>query len=331
MAKVQKFTWLLALLLAGCSANHGPVLRVGYFDNLTHAQALVGIQQGSFQEALPGVKVEWKRFNSGPQAVEALFAGDLDLAYVGPGPALNGYLRSQGRALRVLASACSGGAALVVQSGLNYRGPQSLRGLRLATPQLGNTQDVAARLWLLKAGLKPDQDVLVTPVENPDLLALFQRGALAAAWTVEPWVSRLQTQAGAKVVLEEGTLWPQGRYLTTVLAASGGLLKDHPAWALAFLQAHRRMTSWIRLHPDQAQDLVNRQLALDSGKALDKSLLASAWKRLEFSADLDPGLLVQEAAHAQQLGFWKGPLPRAEEIFYTLVPDAAGPPATDSK
>ncbi len=313
---------LLGLLFCGCSSRGAQVLRVGYFDNLTHAQALVGIQRGTFREALPGVEIRWKRFNAGPQAVEAMFAGDIDLAYLGPNPALNGYLRSNGAALRVLASACSGGAALVVQPDLDFKGPRSLVGRRLATPQLGNTQDVAARLWLQRAGLNPDGDVLVTPVENPDLPALFQKKAVAGAWTVEPWVSRL-VKAGGRVALEESSLWPHGRYLTTVLAASGDLLARHPGWARGFLTAHRQVTAWIRRNPAQARRLVRLQLAKDTGKDVDPALLKSAWSRLDFDANLDPALLVRVAEHAQKLGFWKGALPKVEDVYVLDLPPAS--------
>lgn len=310
---------ILAILLLAASlgraASSPVVIRVGYLTNLTHAQALLGRHEGSFQKGLKEATIEWKAFNAGPSVIEALFAGELDFAYIGPNPALNGYLKSGGQALKVLAPSASGGAALVVQPDIKFTGPSTFKGLRVATPQLGNTQDVAARQWFLEAGLKPNQDVLITPMANADQLLLFQKKSLSASWTVEPWVSRLVEEAGGKVALEEKKLWPKGQYLTTVLIGRQGFLKDHADLTGRFVGVHADLTRWIRKNSDKARRLVNEELGAETGKPLAPKVLKSAWKRLEFTVDADPGLLILAGKAAVKLGFLKEPLPKTEEIF----------------
>ena len=200
-----------------------PPVRIGYFANITHAQALVGKANGTFEKRM-GVKIDWKGFNAGPTAMEALLSGALDIAYVGPNPAVNAYLRSGGKALRVISGACSGGAALVVHRESGVTRPADLKGKRVASPELGNTQDVALRHWLATQGLKPNRDVKVLPVKNSEIMLLFQQKQIAAAWVPEPWVSRLVAEAGGTIMVDERSLWPEGRFTTAVVVVSGAFL-----------------------------------------------------------------------------------------------------------
>lgn len=305
----------LVMVCAACGGKKKGEVRIGYFPNLTHAQALVGMEKGDFQAALPGRLVTWKSFNAGPSVIEALFAGELDLAYVGPNPALNGWIKSKGEALKVVAGAAEGGAGLVVQAGADFKGPASLRGKKLSTPQFGNTQDIAARLWILDAGLDPEKDVDTTPLANADALLLFQKKALAAAWTVEPWVSRLEAEAGARLVLEEKSLWPKGRYVTTCLIGARGFLEKDPDAAARLVQAHAAVTRWIQSHAAEAGALVNARLKADTGKALDEKVLKRAWSRIRFTSEMDPSLLIKAGEKAARLNFIKGSLPSEEQIF----------------
>ena len=238
----MKTTLMLALCLCLCASVRAEkvILRVGHFPNVTHAQGVIahGLSRsgkGWFEERLgPDVEIQWFVYNAGPSAMEAIFARSIDLTYVGPNPAINAYLRSHGEEIRIVAGACSGGAALVVRPDENITKDADFRGKRIATPQFGNTQDVACRAWLLSKGLRITMvggDARVIPTDNPDQLSLFQRGEMDAVWTVEPWVSRLVAEAGGKVYLDEGSLWPDtgGRYVTTHLVSSVKLLKDRPA------------------------------------------------------------------------------------------------------
>src|SRR6266702_8620999 len=193
---------LLALALVGCGSqtssgsSSGPItVNLGYFPNLTHAVALVGVERGTFQNALgPNVKLVTKTFNAGPALIEALFAGDIDIGYVGPSPAINGYVKSHGEALRIIAGAASGGAEFIVRPGANIKSPSDLNGKKLATPQLGGTQDVSLRYYLQQHGLKPADKggtVQIVPTDNPNILTLFKQARIDGAWVPEPWATRL--------------------------------------------------------------------------------------------------------------------------------------------
>jgi len=298
---------LLALALSaalGCSRAKGPdaPLRLGYFPNVTHAQALVGVDDGTFARALP-VKLETRMFNAGPAAMEALLAGDLDASYVGPGPAAIAFLRTHGQALRVVAGAASGGAALVVK---DARAPKDLAGKRVASPQLGNTQDVALRMWLRQEGLhdaRGQGPVEVTPLANPDILALFARGDLAGAWVPEPWAARLVAEAGGRILVDERSLWPEGRFPTTVLVVSARALERRRADVIALVRAHLELTR--RWQADRAAfaRLANAAYGKRTGKALPDAVLFDAFSRVEPVSDPLPRQLERMARDAQELGF----------------------------
>jgi NitT/TauT family transport system substrate-binding protein len=303
---------LCAAAAPGCSQgpkdSNAPVeVRAGHFPNITHAQPLVGKARGRFESALKGqATVSWKVFNAGPSAIEALFAGELDLAYVGPGPAITGYVRSDGRALRVVAGACSGGAALVVRADAGIEQPADFAGKSLATPQLGNTQDISARFWLIDHGLdwlERGGTVRVLPLANPDQLTLFLKKELDAAWTVEPWVSRLEQEAGGRVFLEEGSLWPGGKYVTTNLVVATPFLEKHPDLVRAWIAEHVAITSWIRENQDEALKLINEEIRRDTGAALPEAILQSSFRRLELTDDPLRDTVRTSADRSFQLGF----------------------------
>lgn len=288
------------------------LLRVGYFPNVTHAQGIIGsdsTRQGSgwFEKTLgPDVEVQWFSFNAGPSAMEAIFAGSIDLAYVGPNPALNAYMRSKGDEIRVLAGAALGGAALVVRNDLDIDKPADFKGLRIATPQLGNTQDIAARAWFGSHGLRvtlTGGDVFVIPTRNPDQLSLFQTGRLDGVWTVEPWVSRLLLEAGGKIHLE------QPDAVTTLLVCSARLLRDRPELALAFRDAHSGLTAWINENPGAAREWIRTALSAETRREIPAGLILDAWPRLHFTAELKPESLESFVRDAQAVGFLKDAIP----------------------
>jgi len=302
------------LLLLSAAAVHAEkiVLRVGYFPNITHAQGVIGSQttrtgHGWFEQRLgPDVTIQWFAFNAGPSAMEAVFAGSIDLTYVGPNPALNAYIRSRGDEIRVLAGAAEGGAALVVAGDGRIKTPEDFRGKRLATPQFGNTQDVAARVWLKKQGFKITQtgdDVFILPTANPDQLALLSTGKIDAVWTVEPWVSRLEQEAGGRVFLEQRDV------VTTLLVSSVRLLKEHPELAQKFRAAHVELTAWINAHEDEARELVRAGLSAETRREFSARLVASAWPRLHFTSSLVPAQIEGLVADAQGVGFLPDALP----------------------
>ena len=305
--------FLLLFFLGALAARAEKItLRVGYFPNITHAQGIIGSEttregHGWFEQRLgPDVTIQWFAYNAGPSAMEAIFAGSIDLTYVGPSPALNAYIRAEGDEIRVLAGAAEGGAALVVHDDGSIEQPGDFKGRRLATPQLGNTQDVAARAWLKKQGFRitlTGGDVQVLPTENPDQLALFQRGQVDAVWTVEPWVSRLELNAKGKVYLE------QKDAVTTVLVASVNLLKTHPELAEKFRAAHAELTAWINAHPDEAKSLVRAGLKVATRHDVPVALVDNAWRRLHFTDQVAPSQLAALVTDAQSVGFLRNAIP----------------------
>ena len=238
--------------------------------------------------------------------MEALFAGSIDLTYVGPNPALNAYIRSRGDEVRVLAGAAEGGAALVVRGDSGIAQPSDFKGRRIATPQFGNTQDVAARAWLKQQGFKitiSGGDASVVPTANPDQLQLFSQGKLDAVWTVEPWVSRLELEAGGKVFLE------QKDAVTTVLVARAKFLKANPALTEKFRAAHIELTAWIGTHATEAQEQVRASLGAETRREMPAALVASAWKRLHFTADVSSAQFSALIGEAQGVGFLRDAIP----------------------
>ena len=248
---------LISIPLAVSIAGEKTVIRVGHFPNITHVQGLVAHNlsrqgKGWFEARLgANAEIQWFTYNAGPSAMEAIFARSIDLTYVGPGPALNAYAKSQGEEIRIIAGAANGGAALVVQPETDLKVPSDFKGKKIATPQLGNTQDISCRAWLASGGLKITQlggDAQVLPTQNPDQLPLFQQKKIDAVWTVEPWVSRLETEAGGKVLVEEPNT------ATTVLVSSAKFLTENRGLAGKFCQAHRELTDWILHNPEEAQE-----------------------------------------------------------------------------
>lgn len=263
-------------------------LRLGYFPNVTHAAAVAGVERNIFTDALgDNVKLQTATFNAGPAAVEALFGGALDATYIGPNPAINAFAKSNGDAIRIIAGATSGGASLVVKANINS--PKDLKGKKVATPQLGNTQDVAARAWFDKQGLKTNPqgggDVSIMPQENAQTLELFKSGQIAGAWVPEPWATRLVTDGGGKVLVDERDLWPGGEFVTTHLIVRTEYLEEHPDVVKDLLVGHLEATEFVNRKPADARAVVNGGIEKITGKRLPDAVIASAWKSLKFTVD----------------------------------------------
>ncbi|MBL8094697.1 MAG: ABC transporter substrate-binding protein [Anaerolineales bacterium] len=282
-------------------------LRVGYFPNLTHSQALIGLARGDFREALGNdVSIEATSFNAGPAVIEALFAGAIDLAYIGPNPAINGYVKSRGEALRIVAGATSGGAAFVVRPEAGINGPDDLAGKKLATPQLGGTQDVALRNYIVTHGLKTVEnggDVEIVPTDNSQTLDLFRQGMIDGAWVPEPWASRLVVEGGGAIFIDERDLWPNGDFVTTHIIVSTAFLEAHPDIIRNWLRAHVAITQWELEHPDEAKAAVNAEIERITGRKLPDAVLEQAWTRLRVTWDPIAPSLTTAAESAFTAGF----------------------------
>jgi NitT/TauT family transport system substrate-binding protein len=289
----------------GEAADGGTVLRLGYFPNVTHAAALVGIEEGMIAEALgDGVELQAQAFNAGPDVIEAIFNGALDASFIGPNPAINGFTRSGGEALRIVSGATSGGAALVVRDGITS--PEDLEGTTLATPQLGNTQDVALRAWLAEQGLESDLegggDVSVSPQSNGDALAAFVAGEIDGAWVPEPWATRMIEEGGGSVLVDERDLWPDGRFVTTHLIVATEFLEAHPDVVRDLLAGHVAATDALNNDPEAAQAVVSAAIAELTDTELPEGTLAAAWQKMEFTVDPIAASLTESANDAVELG-----------------------------
>jgi NitT/TauT family transport system substrate-binding protein len=298
-------------------SSDGPVeLRLGYFPNVTHAQAIVGVNQGIFKKALgDDVKLTTKTFNAGPSAVEAIFSDAIDITYIGPGPATNAYAKSKGKAVRVIAGSAANGAALVVKP--NITSVEQLKGKKIATPQLGNTQDIALRYWLKEKGLKTNKDgggdVSILPQENAQSLETFTSGAIDGAWVPEPWAYRLQ-EAGGKVLVDERDLWPDKKFVTTHVIVRTAFLKEHPDVVKKFLAGHVEATDKVNADPAAAQKAVAEGIGKITGKALKLEIVAGGWKTLVFTEDPVVNSLLDGAKHAQAVGLLD-PVDNLEGIY----------------
>jgi NitT/TauT family transport system substrate-binding protein len=290
-------------------------LRVGLFPNVTHAQGLVAANlsregNGWFEPRVGVKRIEWFVYNAGPSAMEGLFTKAVDFTDVGPSPAINAYARANGSVVRVLAGAMRGGSALVVR-GDSVRRAEDLRGKLIATPQLGNTQDVECRAWLLEHGLKVTLvggDARVIPTANPDILALFQQGKLDAAWTVEPWVTRLLNEAGGRLFYEEKAP------LTTVLTSRQDLVERRRNLVDRFTAAHRELTAWILANPGEAQRRVRDELSIISRKEIPAALIAEAWTRLQPDASISVEPFAKFLEQARLVGFLRAEIDLSQLI-----------------
>jgi len=319
LAKDILWTILVALSSPAFAQGEPIAIRVGAFPNITHAQAMVGKANGWFQKAMgPGVRIDWKTFNAGPSAIEALFAGAIDMAYVGPNPTISGFVRSSGEALRVVAGSASGGAALVVRQDAGINKPEDFHGKRVASPQLGNTQDVALRAWLLTHGMKPldkGGDVQVLPMANPDQLTLFVKKQLDAAWAPEPWATRLIHEGNGRLFLDERDLWPNRQFVITNLIVSTQFLRQHPDLVRNWIRAHVELTGWINQNLPEARKLLNRQIQSETGKALPEEVMNEAFTRIEITYDPIRSSLLASAKSAFDAGFLGRQMPDLSRLY----------------
>jgi NitT/TauT family transport system substrate-binding protein len=309
-------------------------VRIGYFGNLTHATPLVANNKGFFQKELGGTRATYQVFNAGPSEIEALNSGSLDIGWIGPSPAINGYTKSLGKNLRIIGGSASGGVKLVVNPD-KVKTLQDVKGKRIATPQLGNTQDVAFLHWIAEQGWKVDAesgegDVSVVRSDNKVTPGAFASGSLDGAWVPEPTASKLVAEGG-EVLLDEASLWPDEKFVITNIIVSQKFLTEHPKAVEAVLRASVTTNEWINAHPDEAKKAANAQLERDSGKALPAEILDPAWKSIRITDDPLAATLDAQAAHAVDAGLLESP---QLDGIYDLRPlnkvlKKAGKPAVD--
>jgi NitT/TauT family transport system substrate-binding protein len=293
--------------VAATGSATAPELRLGYFANVTHASAVYGVGKGLYAKELGTTKLKTQIFNAGPAAVEALFGGALDAAYLGPNPAINAFVKSKGEAIRIIAGATSGGASLVVRPDITS--PAQLKGKRIASPQTGGTQDIALRHYLAQNGLKTDVrgagDTTIVAQENSQTLQLFQAGKIDGGWVPEPWASRLVLEGGGKVLVNEKSLWPQGRFVTTHLIVRTEFLNKYPGTVKALLKGEIAANKAIQADPADAETVVNAQLKALTGKALKPATIHRAFGEIEVTEDPVASSLKTSAENAFATGLVK--------------------------
>ncbi len=315
----RAFLAAIFVVFVGIVASAQTVIHVGAFPNITHSQAMVGKANGWFEKRMgPKVTIDWKSFNAGPSAIEALFAGAIDMTYIGPNPAISGYVRSNGEALRIVAGATSGGAALVVRNDSGIQKPEDFHGKKVASPQMGNTQDVALRAWLIAHGMKSTDkggDVQVIPLANPDQLTLFMKKELDGAWAPEPWATRLIREGNGRLFLDERELWPNGQFVTSHLIVRTQFLKEHPDLVKDWIRAHVEVTEWIGAHLPEAKKLLNMQIKKETGKPLADALLDDAFGRMQVTYDPLRSSLMTAAKSAFDAGFLGRQMPDLSSLY----------------
>ncbi|MET8609979.1 aliphatic sulfonate ABC transporter substrate-binding protein [Streptomyces misionensis] len=300
-----------AKVAAGAKKTDGlDSVKIGYFPNLTHGTALVGRERGLFQKELGATKAEYATFNAGPSEIEALNSGSIDIGWIGPSPAINGYTKSDGKSLKIIGGSASGGVKLVVNP-KKITSLKDVKGKKIATPQLGNTQDVAFLNWAAEQGWKVDPqsgkgDVTVVRSDNKVTPDAFKSGSVDGAWVPEPTASKLVSEGG-KVLLDESSLWPGNKFVITNIIVRQAFLREHPKAVEAVLRASVEANKWINANPEQAKQAANKQLADDSGKALPAQVLDPAWKSVRFTDDPLAASLDSEAAHAVKAGLLAKP------------------------
>ena len=306
-----KIATIIAIFLLShlAAAQEKTTIRFGHFPNITHAQGVIAHAlsrqgKGLFEQRLgPDVQIQWFTYNAGPSAMEAIFARSLDVTYVGPGPALNAYFKSNGEEIRVISGAANGGAALLVKADSPIKKPADFRGKKIATPQLGNTQDISCRAWLKSNGFKvtlTGGDVMVIPTANPDQLGLFQTGDVDAVWTVEPWVTRLERDAKARVFLEDKDT------ITTWLVSSVKFLGDRHELAKKIADANVELTKWIQENQAEAQKLLIEELKAETRADFAPDAVSQAWNRIQFTSNISHELIAKSVQDGKDAGFFKG-------------------------
>jgi NitT/TauT family transport system substrate-binding protein len=307
--KVTAIIGTFLLCAAPVHAQGKTTIRFGHFPNITHAQGVIAHAlsrqgKGWFEQRLgPNIEIQWFTYNAGPSAMEAIFARSLDMTYVGPGPALNAYLKSNGEEIRVISGAANAGSALLVKADSPIKAPADFRGKKIATPQLGNTQDISCRAWLKAQGFRvtlTGGDVTVIPTANPDQLALFQNGGVDAVWTIEPWVTRLERDAKARVFLEDKDT------ITTWLVSSVKFLRDRREFAKKIVDANIELTKWMQQNQAEAQKLLIEELKAETRADFAPDAVAHAWNRIQFTSDVSRELIAKSVQDGKDAGFLKG-------------------------
>ena len=314
----------LSVLITLSSSDTTPEnkIRIAYFPNIGHAIPIVGIEKGFFEESIGDqTKIETRVFDSGPQAIESLFANSIDLAYVGPGPAINGFLNSDNHNVKILAGAASGGASFIVHPNSEINSVSDFAGKKIATPQIGNTQDVSLRHYLSENGLKSAEkggSVIVYNISNPDIYTLFVKGDIDGAWVPEPWATILETELDGKRLFHEEELWPNKEFASVLLIANTDYVEKNPIIIANFLQSHHETVTWINTNPVETRIVFNDFLNSYLGQSLSDDVVDIALSNIVITADPLHNSIFSFAERADALGYLGRNGYDLSEIFFNF-------------
>ena len=311
---------LAAGLVSGSGVKPHDQLRIAYFANIGHAVPIVGMEKGFFEDGIPnGTRIVPRVFDSGPQAIESMFAGSIDMAYVGPGPAINGHLNSPDNNIVILAGAASGGTSFVIHPDSGIESPADLAGKRIASPQIGNTQDVSLRHYISEHGLKTAErggSVTVYNLPNPDIYTLFAKGDIDGAWVAEPWATILESELGGKRLFHEEELWPDGRFASVLLIGNTGYVEANPQAVSDLVAAHEKTVEWINQNPEETGDIFNGFMDSHLGGTIPDDIVDMALSNLEITSDPVPESVHSFASRADALGYLGRGGYDISQIFY---------------
>ena len=303
---------ITSLLIVGIIVNsdettHENKIRVAYFPNINHAVPIIGMEKGTFQNQLGNnTVIEPILFDTGPQVIESIFAGSIDIAYVGPGPAINGFLKSEDHNVKILSGAASGGASFIVHPNSKIESVADFEGKRIAAPQIGNTQDISLRNYLSENGLKPAEkggSVIVLNIPNPDIYTLFAKGDIDAAWVPEPTATILVQQLNGTRLFNEEELWPDNRFASVLLIAREEYVNQNPEVINKWLEAHQQTVNWINSNPEQTRVIFLQFMKKETGKTLSDKLVDESLFNLEITSDPIVNSIHTFAKRADSLGY----------------------------
>lgn len=310
----------LGVALNSSDTTHENKLRIAYFPNIGHAVPIVGIEQGYFADDLGSeIEIETRVFDSGPQVIESLFSNSVDIAYVGPGPAINGHLNSENKNVKILAGAASGGASFIVHPNSEITSASDFAGKKIAAPQIGNTQDVSLRNYLSENGLQPKEkggSVTVYNIPNPDIYTLFVKGEVDGAWVAEPWATILETELDGNRLFYEEDLWPGKQFASVLVIGNTDYVKNNPETVSNFLQSHHNTVQWINENPVETRNVFNSFLKSYLGQSLSDEIVDIALSNLQIIDDPLPSSIHSFAEQADSLGYLGRNGYDISEIFY---------------
>ncbi len=324
----------ILIILVGIMVNsdvttHENKIRVAYFPNINHAVPIVGIEKGIFQDQIGNnTVIESKLFDAGPQVIESLFAGSIDIAYVGPGPAINGFLKSEDHNIKILSGAASGGASFIVHSNSKINSVADFEGKRIAAPQIGNTQDISLRSYIFENGLKPAEkggSVTVLNLSTSDIYTLFAKGDIDAAWVPEPTATILVQQLDGKRLFKEEELWPENKFASVLLIAREEYVNQHPELINKWLEANQQTVNWINSNPEQTKIIFIKFMKKETGKSLPGGLIDEAFSNLQITSDPVVSSIHTFAKKAYSLGYLGRDGYSLDGIFFDITSNSQSP------